>query len=74
MKWFRKWWGEDKPKSWFDYPYNPPHWSAKPLRTILEGAKKGSELPWFQRPFGVLIVAVVGAVMAAGIAKKLGWI
>jgi hypothetical protein len=77
MSLFRQWWGDDKPSSFYDYldvPYRAPHWSAKPFRAIAEEVRKGRELAWFQRPVGVVFLAVAGSVIAAGIAKKIGWI
>ena len=46
---------------------------AKAAIMILEN-RRSEALPWFQRPVGVLILAIIGSVLAAGIAKKLGWI
>jgi hypothetical protein len=46
---------------------------AKAAITVLEN-RMSKTLPWFQRPGGVLLLAIIGSVLAAGIAKKLGWI
>ena len=72
MNWLRKWWGDDTPKSYYDYPYRPPHWSAKPFRAIAREGRKGRDLPWFQRPVGIIILTVSCGVIVTGIAKKLG--
>ncbi|MFD2274812.1 hypothetical protein ACFS07_36605 [Undibacterium arcticum] len=41
------------------------------LQKVIRTDKK---LPWFQRPVGVVSLAIVESVIAAGIAKRLGWI
>lgn len=75
MNWIKKWWGTGEPTSFWEVDsYQPPHWSAKPFRALVKLAQAGSELHWFQRPIGILVIAIIGAVVAAGIAKKLGWV
>lgn len=53
-----------------------PNTQIEPVKAaiiILEN-RLSKPLPWFQRPVGVLVLAIMGSVLAAGIAKKLGWI
>lgn len=53
-----------------------PNTQIEPVKTaiiILEN-RLSRVLPWYQRPLGVLVLAITGSVLAAGIAKKLGWI
>ncbi|MFC3110849.1 hypothetical protein ACFQAT_28320 [Undibacterium arcticum] len=77
MTWFEKWWGseKDEPISFWDVDTSiPPHWSAKPFRSLAKVIRTDKKLPWFQRPVGVVSLAIVESVIAAGIAKRLGWI
>ena len=60
MNWFRKWWGDDKPTSFFSHferPYRCGHWSAKLLRTGTKFIVR--EWKWI---IGVTI-AIVGVVL-----------
>ena len=70
----RDWWGEDERQvninEWLELPARHPHPSAKVVRRVIRELGKGKELPWFQRPIGIIFLAVAGA----GIAKALGWI
>lgn len=72
--WVRAWWGEDERQvnlnEYLGLPARHPHWSAKVVRYAIRELSAGKELPWFQRPFGIILLAVAGA----GIAKALGWI
>lgn len=53
-----------------------PNTQIEPIKAALGvlDARVGKPLPWFQRPVGVVVLAVIGSVIAAGIAKKLDWI
>lgn len=53
-----------------------PHTQVDPIKAALAviDAREQKMLTWFQRPLGVVTLAVIGSVIAAGIAKKLGWI
>jgi ribosomal 50S subunit-associated protein YjgA (DUF615 family) len=53
-----------------------PHTQIEPIKAALATIdnRESKNLPWFQRPVGIVGLAVTGAVIAAGIAKKLGWI
>jgi hypothetical protein len=53
-----------------------PHTQIEPIKAALGTMqlRDSKRLPWFQRPYGIVGLAVLGAVAAAGIAKKLGWI
>jgi hypothetical protein len=72
--WMRAWWGEDERQvnlnEYLGLPARHPHWSAKVVRYVIRELSAGKELPWFQRPFGIVLLAVAGA----GMAKALGWI
>jgi hypothetical protein len=73
-EWVRDWWGEDERQvnlnEWLGLTVRRPHWSAKLVRHVLQEMRNGRDLPWFQRPAGLIVLAVTGA----GIAKALGWI
>jgi hypothetical protein len=53
-----------------------PNSLIEPIKAALAtmSARELKKLPWFQRPFGVLFLAILGSVIAAGIAKYFGWI
>jgi hypothetical protein len=53
-----------------------PNTTIEPIKAALVvlDSRFRAAPPWFQRPFGVVVLAVIGSVIAAGIAKKLGWI
>jgi len=72
--WLRDWWGEDQRQvdlnEWLGLPARHPHWAAKVVRRAIQELNTGKELPWFQRPIGIVMLAVAGA----GVAKALGWI
>lgn len=67
--WMRVWWGEDERQvnlnEYLGLPARHPH-----VRYVIRELSAGKELPWFQRPFGIVLLAVAGA----GMAKALGWI
>ncbi|MEB0137994.1 MULTISPECIES: hypothetical protein [unclassified Undibacterium] len=53
-----------------------PNTQIEPAKTaiiVLEN-RMSKALPWFQRPFGILILAILGGVLIAGIVKEIGWI
>ena len=70
----RAWWGEDERQvnlnEYSGLPARHPHWSAKVVTYVIRELSVGKELPWFQRPFGIVLLAVAGT----GMAKALGWI
>jgi hypothetical protein len=53
-----------------------PNTQIEPTKAALlvMDARLNKGLPWFQRPAGVLTLAIIGSVVAAGIAKKFGLI
>ncbi|MCI1003286.1 hypothetical protein [Herbaspirillum sp. C7C8] len=53
-----------------------PHAQIEPIKAALLAldARIVQRLPWFQRPIGIIMLAVIGSVIAAGLAKQLGWI
>jgi len=56
MNWLRKWWGDPKPTSIYDYlerPYRPPHRTAKFARSCVAFCAR--EWKW--------LVGLVGAVV-----------
>lgn len=53
---------------YFGLPSRRPHWSAEPFRYLVQQLRAGEELPWYQRPVGLILVAVA----TAAVVKVLG--
>lgn len=67
-------WLVDVRKEISTLPTNNPHkdHKSKPVKTLkVDDAVKVKE--WYERPLGILFIAITGAVLAAGVVYWLGW-
>jgi hypothetical protein len=53
-----------------------PHTQIEPIKAALVtlDTRLAASVPWYQRPVGIVVLAVIGSVIASGVAKELGWI
>ena len=52
---------------------NEPNTSIPEIKAALTVMQSRQMKPWYEKPLGLLFIAVLGGLFVAGVAKYLGW-